>query len=254
MTNRQKTVCGDGDEIVELSPDSQCGNNDMPRGCRCTEEDLRAGARFFDFDPELVERALGKDRCAFEKLCTQLMAKYDRLEARIRQLCPGWPTEQVDRVYDLFIDRFVRLFGNPPEDLKIDNVSALCWTFLLNSITDSWRFFRAARRNVGKTVYGDATREDDEGQEVAYWDTHAAEILAHAGTGWTNRIKMSDLQDWIRECLCTEPSFRQKAYRLWLAGYTEMEIASRTDMTKSNVGTSVSRINARLRKKILQEM
>ena len=114
-------------------------------------------AGLFDFDPELVEIAMRGDNeedraAALEKLCKAAFNDYSCLENEIARRNPGMPRVWLERARDLFVhDRFLPLFANPPKG-KIENINALCYKMLKDSITDAYRFFLADRRSTGKEV------------------------------------------------------------------------------------------------------
>lgn len=238
-----------GIEFPSNSPDSQ--RDGISCVCMCTDEDLRNGGRFFDFDLQLVERALQDDKFAFEMLCEKLCAKLDQIEAKIAQLCPGWSSEHLERVRDLFVhDRFLRLFTNPPKD-KIDDFNALCWKFLHDSIVDAWRFYRRPKRNFQVEVSADIT---DPTSQKDFWEAHGTEIASTPSQMPCEQAELSDLMAYIGHCLGSMSLKKRKVIKLWMLGYSEKEIAKFLDMTMGNVGSIVSRTIADLREKLRKKM
>ena len=238
-----------GQGFPSNSPDSR--RDGFPCPCVCTEEDLRNGGRFFDFDLQLVERALQDDKSAFEMLCEKLCAKLDQIEAKIAQLCPGWSSEHLERVRDLFVhDRFLRLFTNPPKD-KIEDFNALCWKFLYDSIVDAWRFYRRPKRNFQVEVSADIT---DPTAQRDFWETHGTEIVSNPTRLPCDQAEVSDLMAYMGHCLDLMSPKKRNVIKLWMLGYSEKEIAASLDMTKGNVGSIVSRTIADLREKLRKKM
>lgn len=238
-----------GQGFPSNSPDSR--RDGFPCPCVCTEEDLRNGGRFFDFDLQLVERALQDDKSAFEMLCEKLCAKLDRIEAKIAQLCPGWPSEHVERVRDLFVhDRFLRIFTDPPST-KIEDFNALCWKFLYDSIVDAWRYYRCSKRDSRIEIPADRT---DPETNKSFWEIHATEIVLGSPSSPRCQVEMSDVMDCVNNCLDAMSSIKKKVVKLWMLGYSEKEIASLLHMTTGNVGCVVSRTIVDLRKKLCKKV
>lgn len=238
----------DGQESILASVESQ--REEPLRICVCTDEDLSCGARFFDFDLRLVERAFHKDKQAFEQLCERLCVKLDQIERKIVQLCPGWPSEHVERVRDLFVhDRFLKILMNPP-DIKIENFNALCWKFLHDSIVDAWRFYRCPKRDFQIEVSSDVTESE---VTTSFWDLHAAEIVGSVHPS-CDSIEVSDLMRYVGRCLGAMSAKKKRVVKLWMQGYSEREISSLTGMAVGSVGSIVSRTISELRRKLCKNV
>lgn len=214
----------------------------------------------FDFDPGLVETAMrGKDeearRRAFEKLCTEAFGDYARLEAEIRRRAPGWPLEWLDRARDLFLhDRFIGLFADPPEE-KIENINALCYKLLKDSIKDAYRFFTADMRSPAMEIHADAAVFGKDGAST-FWEAHESEILAspaQAQAPANERVEMADLMRHVNAHLALMSPARRRVVRMWMNGFSEIEIAERFGLTTGNVGCIVSRTIKHLRKKLCKK-
>lgn len=217
----------------------------------CTDEDLRMGAQFFDFDLEVVKRALNHDSSARDEVFEHLACKFDQIERRIVQLCPGWTKEQQERVRDLFFhDRFVKILFHPPKQ-KIENFNALCWKFLHDSIADTWRFYRCAKRNFQIEISADRRESDDDND---FWERHGAEIILKPSPLPSDLVERSDLMALVRRCLATLSPQKRKVINLWKMGHSEKEIASMVNMTKSNVESIIHRVIKKLREKLCKKV
>ena len=205
----------------------------------CTDEDLRTGARFFDFDLEVVERALGNDQLALKDIFGHLGCKLDQIERQIARLCPEWPQEHRERVRDLFVhDRFLKLFNHPPKE-KIEDFNALCWKFLHDSIVDTWRYYRCSKRDFQVEIFADKKElENDED----FWDRHGAEICLAPSSSMVDLIERSEVVSLIHGYVSTLSPKKQQVYKLWSIGRSEREIASALNMTVCNVGSIVCRL------------
>ena len=219
--------------------------------CSCSDEDLRMGSRFFDFDLEVVERAFGGDRIAFEEMCKCLNIKLDQIERQIVRHCPGWPQEHRERVLDLFVhDRFLDIFAHPPKK-KIENFNALCWKFLHDSIADAWRYYCSAKRNFKLEISADKKElESDED----FWDRHGTEICLEPSLHLVDLIERSDVISMINGYVGTLSPQKQQVYKLWKIGRSEREIASALNMTMDNVGCIVSRLKKSIVKKLCKKV
>ena len=210
----------------------------------------------FDFDQELVERAMGDDEEAFGLVANHLYVKLDQIERKIERLCPDWPMEHRERILDLFVhDRFFKIFKNPPKS-KIEDFNALCWTMLWSSITDAYRFYRAGKRNVLIECYGDEDGFGEDGLST-FWESHAAEILLSPGQ-WNMaasvRVEISDLMQRVKGCLRLMSGKKRRVVYLWAAGLSEREIAENLNLTVGNVGSIVSRAISELREKLCKKI
>lgn len=211
----------------------------------------------FDFDPVLVETAM-RDKSederakALEKLCKAAFNEYSRLEAEIVRRNPGWPMEWIERARDLFLhDRFLRLFANPPED-KVENINALCYKLLKDSMNDAYRYFMAERRSARREVRGDAVGYGEDGLS-SFWAAHESEVRTLSGQeadSAVDNVETSDLMRLVNGHLAGMPSARRRVVSMWMDGFTEREIAARLGLTAGNVGCIVSRTISYLRKKI----
>lgn len=217
----------------------------------CSSEDLHQGASFFDFDLEVVERAFGDDKLAFNEICERLASKLDQIERQIARLCPGWSQEHLERVRDLFVhDRFLKIFTHPPKE-KIENFNALCWKFLHDSIADTWRYYRSAKRNFKLEIAADKKElEDDED----FWDRHGTEICLKPSLQLVNLIERSDVIALINRYVSTLSPQKQQVYKLWKIGCSEREIASALNMTTDNVGCIISRLKKSIVKKLCKKV
>lgn len=213
----------------------------------------------FDFDPELVEIAMWGDdedarTKALECLCKAAFNDYSRLEAEIKRRYPSWPMEWIDRARDLFLhDRFLKLFANPR---KVDDLNALCYTMLKESIVDAYRFFNADRRDAGITVPGDKTGYGEDGL-LTFFQAHETEILASAGRipdSASDNVAKAEILKLIKGYLTRLPEVRRRVMLMWMKGFTEREIAEELGLTTGNVGCIVSRVISFLREKLCKKV
>lgn len=204
--------------------------------------------QLFNFDAELVDKALNGDSKAFEKICTALMQSYDAVKRKIQGTYPNMSLEFYDKVLDLFIDRVLRVFAEPPED-AIENFNGLCATFLKRSTYDAFDWFSADKRDRRKEIQGDKQIGEDQ-DSITFIDTISSEV---AGLSYGSEaaifgnLDKAVLQKNIKEALSTLKPEHQKVIYLWMEGYTEKEMAKETGMTTSNIGAIVSRTIKRLR-------
>jgi len=207
---------------------------------------------FFDFDKNLIRRALDKDRGAFYRVCIELGKKLDRIERKIREICPDWSTEHQERVRDLFVhDRFLKLFTNPPAK-EIDDFNSFCWQMLVNCISDVYRYCRQQKRNCLNEQPGDAAGYGEDGLST-FWDAHALEIMADSGRLERTPYVDAEIHDLMRSInghLSLMGPKKRRTIKLWMNGYTEREIAEELQLTIGNVGCIISRVISELRKKL----
>ena len=214
----------------------------------------------FDFKPDLVELAMHGESepirtNALRKLCTAAFNDYSCLEREIVRRNPEWPMEWLDRARDLFIhDRFLSLFANPPKE-KIEDINALCYKMLKDSINDAYRFFMASRRSVKKEIRGDATGYGKDGLQT-FWEVHEADILLASSERATVSLKVeqADLMRIINRHLSLMPLIKKRVLLMWMSGYTEREISKDIGLTTGNVGCIINRTISFLRKKICKKV
>ena len=209
----------------------------------------------FDFDLDLVDKAMNHDEAAFQLVCRSLATKLDQIERQIAKLCPRWPMEHLERVRDLFVhDRFLRIFTNPPEK-KIDDFNALCWKLLWDSINDAYRYYRTAKRDVSKEQAGDATGYGEDGA-LSFWETHASQILASSAQSMAPasvKVEISDFMRHVNGHLNLMSDKKRRAIKMWMIGCSEREIAEALDLSTGNVGSIISRVISDLRKKLCKK-
>lgn len=209
--------------------------------------------QLFNFEGELVQRAIGGDSHAFEKICTTLMQGYDAVKRKIQSSYPDMSLEFYDKVLDLFIDRVLRIFSEPPED-AIENFNGLCATLLKRSTYDAFDWFSAGKRDRKREIQGDMPIGEDS-DSITFIDTISTEVAGQSFGSQSSIFSGLDravLQENIKAALATLKPSHRKVIRLWMEGYTEKEIAAETEMTTSNIGSIVSRTIKRLRT-VLQE-
>lgn len=210
--------------------------------------------QLFNFDAELVDKALNGDSKAFEKICTALMQSYDAVKRKIQGTYPNMSLEFYDKVLDLFIDRVLRVFAEPPEN-AIENFNALCATFLKRSTYDAFDWFSADKRDRKKEIQGDKRIGEDE-DSITFIDTISSEV-AGSSYGSENAIFANldkvALQKTIKEAVSALKPEHQRIIYLWMDGYTEKEMAKETGLTTSNIGAIVSRTIKRLRKTMQED-
>lgn len=215
----------------------------------------------FDFDKELVEKAMRGDSddvriAALEELCKTAFNDYSAIDREIARRNPEWPREWLDRARDLFVhDRFLPLFANPPEE-EIEDINALCYKLLKDSIKDAYRFFMADMRSAKKEVSGDAIGYGKDGLS-SFWEAHESEILASSeqnATSVMRNVEQSDLMRIVNGHLALMSSLKRRVVRMWMDGHTEREIAMKLGLTTGNVGCIISRTISVLRKKICKKI
>ena len=211
---------------------------------------------FFDFDLDLVDRALHQDEMAFERVCKYLMTKYDQIERQIERKYPDCPPGFVEHVRDLFIhDKFLPVFRDPT-DRKFDDFNAWCWTVLKNCIKDAYRHFTTQGRNFRVEVPGDATGYGEDG-ESSFWEAHGAEISLSASNQSLSpemQVEIADFLKHLKVELSKVGKTKQRAVWMWAHGFTEKEISGRLNLTTGNVGCIVSRVISGLRKKLCKKI
>jgi len=207
--------------------------------------------KLFDFDPALVERAMQNDEKAFTLLFEELYRKFDKIERRIKHLCPDWPSEHRERILDLFVhDRFFKVVKNPPKG-GVDDFNALCWKMLWSSITDAYRFYRAEKRSVLLEQSGDETGYGED-ELSTFWEAHSAELLIQQEQLFNtdHSVVISDFMQQVNGHLSFMSKKKRQIIRMWSFGFSEREIAERLGMKTGNVGSIVSRVISELRKKL----
>ena len=206
----------------------------------------------FDFDLELVDRALHHDEAAFELVCKYLLTKYDQIERQVKRKFPDCPPGFVEHVRDSFIhDKFLPIFRDSVE-VKIDDFNALCWTILKNCMNDAYRHFTTQMRNFRIEVAGDATEYGEDGTST-FWEVHGAEILRESSPPSLSpemQVELTDFFAHVRMELGKIEKKKQRVVWMWAKGFTEKEIAAELGLTTGNVGCIVSRVISDLRKKL----
>ena len=205
----------------------------------------------FDFDLNLVARAMGNDQEALNLVFDHLYTRMDQIERRLAQLCPDWPTAHRERIRDLFVhDRFFKVIMNPPKG-GVDDFNALCWKMLWSSITDAYRFYRAEKRSTLLEQSGDETGYGEDGLST-FWEAHAAELKIPKDhlSNTDYRVVISDFMQQINGHLSHMSKKKRQIIRMWSFGFSEREIAERLGMKIGNVGSIVSRVISELRKKL----
>ena len=217
-------------------------------------------SRLFSFSDEAVSKAFAGDTAAFEKICVEMLGRFDAVKAKLRADSPGRPTEFYEKACDLFLDRVLRVFREPPSE-AVRDFNALCGLMLKCSVRDAIDWFGAARRDLGLEIRGDApVGEEADGAtffDFVSEDSVAAEV---AGTplGSADRIvgdiDRKELLDEIARALSkiSNPVHR-KAVRLWMNGCSEKEIAAATGLTQSNAGSVISRTIKKLRAELQEK-
>ena len=210
---------------------------------------------FFDFDLDLVDRALHQDEMAFERVCKYLLTKYDQIERQLKNRCPGLSPGFFEHVRDLFIhDKFLPVFRDPT-DRKFDDFNAWCWTVLKNCINDAYRHFTTQGRNFHFEVPGDATGYGEDG-ESSFWEAHGAEISQSASTPSLSpemQVEIADFLMHLKVEMAKVGKTKQRVVWMWAHGFTEKEIAGQLGLTTGNVGCIVSRVISDLRKKLCKK-
>ncbi len=217
-------------------------------------------SRLFSFSDETVTKALGGDTRAFEKICVELLGRFDAVKAKLRADSPGRPTEFYEKACDLFLDRVLRVFREPPPE-AVRDFNALCGLMLKCSVRDAIDWFGAARRDLGLEIRGDAPVGAEE-DGATFFDFVSEESVAAeiAGTplGSADRIvgdiDRQELLDEIARALSRIPNpVHRKAVRLWMNGCSEKEIAAATGLTQSNAGSVISRTIKKLRAELQEK-
>ena len=205
-------------------------------------------ANLFAFNAATVNRALSGDRAAFESVCVELMGRFDAVRRNIERMSPGRRTEFYEKACDLFMDRVLRLFRDPP-DAAVENFNGLCGTFLKCSVRDAMDWFSAQRRDQRLEIAGDAPVGDGE-DSSSLLDLISCEVAGRPfGTeeamvaGLDRETLLADVEDALS---ILNPAHR-RVVRLWMEGLTEREIAAHTGMTTGNVGCVISRAIRRMR-------
>lgn len=209
--------------------------------------------QLFNFDAELVQRAIDGDGNAFEKICIALMQSYDAVKRKIQSSYPNMSLEFYDKVLDLFVDRVLRIFSEPPDN-AIENFNGLCSTLLKRSTYDAFDWFSASKRDRKREIQGDMPIGEDS-DSITFIDTISTEVAGASFGSQSSIFSGLDrevMQQNIYTALSTLKPSHQEVIKLWMEGYTEKEISAKTGLTGSNIGSIVSRTIKRLRT-ILQE-